>query len=657
MADDDEQSDHGRNGRHRRSNQPIVPHAYSSFNPGQFNGNGSRDAIDYIQHYERIASALNFTPEQYHHVFSLNLTGTASYWFTDICDIANAQSPPIPITWDYIKRSFISTFAMAGQSKDQALEHQLANRKLQPNEAPLVYVYDMLALIKRLTLEPPEERKMALIIGGLTPNYRAPLILQQPTNLKDLQTKLQLIQHSLAMNPETPTALPSNTLSDSSSTITAMQSQIDALKELYLTTGVKKKAAKVNAIDTDATSYHKAHQKSSKHKVSFKHPPPETSESEGEETDGSGYSSSHSATKDYQKKKHSGKNNRSSRKDKHEQGSPKEHHKKQSDSPSPARKFVNKVLAYLPDNRPTYSHSQSSAQKPSLTSDHSLKREVVDQKARADHLETQLNQMRQQLTALLSLQPTNKPRSRSSSPGNQGCYTCGDFSHFANQCPKKKSKPSTNVCTHATSSKMRPARTHDELFGELPPFTTPDTPDAIVTARNKGNQLLINVFYNGRDIKALIDTGSAITIMATEEVGHVAPLFNGGLEISSANDSLMRTDGSTLLDFAINGTFYRHPVALIDGFKYPLLLGLDFLKRFLIVNFNFATNALVLIAHPTKSEYDQEWESSDDDEPDQTEPPVQKVYKPAYRTGIKRQFNSRKAQTTIACGMLSVPAL
>src|SRR5438477_7372892 len=112
---------------------------------------------------------------------------------------------------------------MAGQSKDQALEHQLANRKLKPNEAPLVYVYDMLALIKRLTIQPPEERKMALIIGGLTPNYRSPLILQQPKNLQDLQSKLQLIQHSLAMNPEAPTVLPSNTLSDTSSTMTAMQ--------------------------------------------------------------------------------------------------------------------------------------------------------------------------------------------------------------------------------------------------------------------------------------------------------------------------------------------------------------------------------------------------------------------------------------------------
>ncbi|HMD00641.1 MAG TPA: hypothetical protein VKH37_10830, partial [Ferruginibacter sp.] len=148
MADDGEHSDrsNGGNGRHRRSNQPIVPHAYSSFNPGQFSGNGSRDAVDYLNHYERIASALNFTPAQYRDVFSLNLTGTASYWFTDICDIANAHDPPIPITWDYIKSSFMSIFAMAGQSKDQALEHQLANRKLQLNEPPLVYVYDMLAL-------------------------------------------------------------------------------------------------------------------------------------------------------------------------------------------------------------------------------------------------------------------------------------------------------------------------------------------------------------------------------------------------------------------------------------------------------------------------------------------------------------------------------
>src|SRR5205085_10638324 len=143
---------------------------------GTFDGNGARDAIDFLQHYERVARSFNFTPQQFRDVFSLSLTGTAAYWFTEL-----SQNAPGELAWNDIKDAFVETFATAKESQDQAIEYQLAQCKLKPGEPPLVYVFDMLSLIKRLSAEPLEKRKIDLIIAGLSQDYKSQIILQQPT--------------------------------------------------------------------------------------------------------------------------------------------------------------------------------------------------------------------------------------------------------------------------------------------------------------------------------------------------------------------------------------------------------------------------------------------------------------------------------------------
>ncbi|HMC98682.1 MAG TPA: hypothetical protein VKH37_00965, partial [Ferruginibacter sp.] len=260
----------------------------------------------------------------------------------------------------------------------------------------------------------------------------------------------------------------------------------------------------------------------------------------------------------------------------------------------------------------------SPAPKPSYTADHSLKRENVDQKEEMDRLRKENAELRERYRGNNQGYPNSSgsgggnpsQRGRSQSPSNRTCFNCRSPHHLARDCnqPKQNFNPS-NVCAVLPTmadqmnwnqqwlNDSQPfldiscTTCHVDLFGPLVKVLTSDVQLVQVPISSRtGSLLRANVSINGYLLDALIDSGSAISLVDSRYVCKEHVVDNKKLTITTANNTKMPSLGSAIALVGFGSFTMHHPVALIDNFLYPALIGLDCLQRFEKMHVDFAAS-------------------------------------------------------------------
>ena len=167
--------------------------------------------------------------------------------------------------------------------------------------------------------------------------------------------------------------------------------------------------------------------------------------------------------------------------------------------------------------------------------------------------------------------------------------------HWHRECPTRQSNTSQNNSTHNADSVGEPL-----LRSQRSDLTDPQTPSSTVfhstAAEDKQcNGIILNhiktdqnpthvdivVNINNVRIPAFVDTGSTHSFISTELAKQLKlePKSNTELSVTQVNGSF-RSKGSTETQIRIANRTESVSLQIVDGFRYPLLIGLDIGKQF-----------------------------------------------------------------------------
>ena len=207
-----------------------------------------------------------------------------------------------------------------------------------------------------------------------------------------------------------------------------------------------------------------------------------------------------------------------------------------------------------------------------------LKEELEPQRRRLEQLESLVETLRRPSTTamadsgLVQFAPTfNRsggqpvPRPKKDFGGSKRtfgrravrCYDCQGAGHFARDCPERQ--PVTTGLEH----------------GQTPPESVSE-PSHVRFVEGSTNAY-VPVKVNGRDLLALIDTGSELSL-APASLVHTKELRRSDQILRAANGTAIRILGETTLNCELSGLSFEIPCLVTEQLT-ELILGLEWLER------------------------------------------------------------------------------
>jgi len=160
---------------------------------GEYSGN--TPIGEFIEKFERIASCLGLPAELKLRLLPISLQNAAKHAYNNF----ERQFLKIPAdyseeNWENLKRALKKAFSKSG-TRD-LLRMQLRKRSQGPMEHVENYYFSMLDLINRCFPEADEGETIKLIVDGLLPIYKGPIILMELDSLPVLLDKLKLLEYA-----------------------------------------------------------------------------------------------------------------------------------------------------------------------------------------------------------------------------------------------------------------------------------------------------------------------------------------------------------------------------------------------------------------------------------------------------------------------------
>ena len=156
--------------------------------PKKFNGT-AKEAIEWIYHYENIAKGNNWSESKMIHKLPLYLTSSAAHWYE--LDIQGKENN---LTWKEIKEKFYKQFLPENYHK--YVKKLIRQRKQNPYESALNYIYTIRSLIQKTGIKYSEEQIVEKIIQGMLPQFKQDLIRWDIKTLPELQKQAMRIEQS-----------------------------------------------------------------------------------------------------------------------------------------------------------------------------------------------------------------------------------------------------------------------------------------------------------------------------------------------------------------------------------------------------------------------------------------------------------------------------
>uniref|UniRef100_A0A158P4I8 RNA-directed DNA polymerase n=1 Tax=Tetranychus urticae TaxID=32264 RepID=A0A158P4I8_TETUR len=151
------------------------------------------DVLDWLDHFESAAAALEWDEDTKLKAIPAYLTGTASRWYR--CCIKPLKENEIPKTFEDFKLKFVSGLSPAGYRK--SLIKELNEKKQRPDQSAIAYSYEVKDLCKRIYPELKEDIINSFIDRGLNSNIRTRLDLLTADKDTDFISKVTLAERSL----------------------------------------------------------------------------------------------------------------------------------------------------------------------------------------------------------------------------------------------------------------------------------------------------------------------------------------------------------------------------------------------------------------------------------------------------------------------------
>ena len=161
-----------------------------------FSGDGDEDLLDWLDHFESSAIALEWDEDTKLKALPAYLIGTASKWYR--CRIKTLTNELAPKSFEEIKRKMVSDLAPSGYRK--SLIKKLNNKKQRPDQSAISYSYEIRDLCRRINPDMQEELVNSFIDRGLKSNIRTRLDLLTADNSTDFISKVTLAERSLLSN-------------------------------------------------------------------------------------------------------------------------------------------------------------------------------------------------------------------------------------------------------------------------------------------------------------------------------------------------------------------------------------------------------------------------------------------------------------------------
>ena len=154
---------------------------------------------EWLGDFERKATANTWNDENKLRYLPCYLSGAPLHWFLDI-EAKNArEAVRQPLRWDDIRARLLSAFADDSQ---QGWRAQLRERVQGPDEANGDYIYDVIRLCNKVNANMDELDKIQQIMSGLLPSILEKISMldnqtmdQLVTNIKRAQTSRNMLQH------------------------------------------------------------------------------------------------------------------------------------------------------------------------------------------------------------------------------------------------------------------------------------------------------------------------------------------------------------------------------------------------------------------------------------------------------------------------------
>ena len=158
-----------------------------------FSGDGEEDLLDWLDHFESAAFALEWDESTKLKALPAYLTGTASKWYR--CRIKSLTDDEIPKTFEDLKRKMVSDLAPSGYRK--SLIKELNAKKQRPDQSAIAYAYEVRDLCRRINPDMQEELVNSFIDRGLKSNIRTRLDLLTADSSTDFISKVTQAERSL----------------------------------------------------------------------------------------------------------------------------------------------------------------------------------------------------------------------------------------------------------------------------------------------------------------------------------------------------------------------------------------------------------------------------------------------------------------------------
>ena len=166
-----------------------------SLTPGTFSGNAGEDAEEFIGKFKAYISLRNNADAA--KAFPLVLKGNAYTWYVGLEDTKKTN-------FGEIEKAFLERYKI-NQRLHFSKTREIFSNIQGKNES----VQDFVSKIKRTSalIALPPAMIMQAVLGGLRPNIRCHVLLQNPTTLEEVETQATLAETSLDNTQEESTVL------------------------------------------------------------------------------------------------------------------------------------------------------------------------------------------------------------------------------------------------------------------------------------------------------------------------------------------------------------------------------------------------------------------------------------------------------------------